>query len=75
MSLEHYHSAELDESTLHSVRQLEAELGVVLVAVEPDPKPARLDEAQLSRVQALEQLTGKVLLAYSSEAGQSQRDA
>ena len=74
MSIEHYHTAELDESTLHAVQQLESDLGVVLVAVEPDPKPASLERAQLAKVQALEQHTGKVLLAYSPEHEQNHRD-
>jgi hypothetical protein len=75
MTIGHYHTAELDESMLHAVQQLEPDLGVLLVAVEPDPKPASLEEAQLVKVLALEQRTGKVLLANSPEHEQNHRDA
>lgn len=65
MPLANYHSAQLDQAVLKNVQQLENELGVVLVAIEPDPQPASLSEAQLHRIRTLEQQTGKVLLAYS----------
>jgi hypothetical protein len=66
MHLEQYHSAQLDNATLHNLQQLESELGVVLVAIEPDPAPATLTEQQLQRIQELERQTGKVLLAYTA---------
>jgi hypothetical protein len=75
MSIEHYHTAQLNESTLHAAQQPESDLGVVLVAFEPDQEPASLDDAQLVKVQALEQRAGKVLLAYSPEHEQKHRDA
>ena len=66
MTLAHYHSAHLDQAELENVQQLESELGVVLVAIEPDPQPAKLNDDQLERIRTLEQKTGKTLLAYSS---------
>lgn len=65
MPLANYHSAQLDREVLQNVQQLESELGVVLVAIEPDPQPATLSDEQLHRIRSLEQQTGKVLLAYS----------
>lgn len=64
MSIEHFHPAALDGSTLQQIQALENELGVVLVAIEPDPEPAKLSPEQLDRIQAIEASTGKVLLAY-----------
>jgi len=66
MASVHYHSAQLDQALLKNVQQLESELGVVLVAIEPDPQPATLSDDQLQRIRSLEQQTGKVLLAYAS---------
>ena len=65
MSIDRYHTASLDQRSLADLQQLEQELGIVLVAVEPDPAPAQLNEEALKRLQALEQQTGKVLVAYS----------
>lgn len=64
MTMANYHPAQLDDATLAHVKQLESELGVTLVAIEPDPAPASLSDDQLQRIQALEQKTGKVLVAY-----------
>lgn len=64
MTMANFHPAQLDDATLANVQKLESELGVTLVAIEPDPAPARLSEDQLQRIQALEQQTGKVLVAY-----------
>ena len=66
MTLPNYHSANLDQTALENVQQLESELGVVLVAIEPDPQPATLNDDQLERIRTLEQQTGKTLLAYAS---------
>jgi hypothetical protein len=65
MSIDRYHTASLDKNMLAGIQQLEQELGVVLVAVAPDPAPAQLGDEALQRLQAMEQQTGKVLLAYS----------
>jgi hypothetical protein len=65
MSIDRYHTATLDKNMLAGIQQLEQELGVVLVAVDPDPAPAQLGDKALQRLQAMEQQTGKVLLAYS----------
>ena len=64
MSIAQYHNAELNKTSLNQLQALEQELGVILVAIEPDPEPARLSEQQLRQVQALEAQTGKVLVAY-----------
>lgn len=64
MTIDRYHTANLDEGTLADIQQLEQELNVVLLAVEPDPTPAQLNEQALQKLKALEQQTGKVLLAY-----------
>ncbi len=65
MTIDRYHTATLDQPSLTEIQQLEQELGIVLLAVEPDPLPAQLSEQALKRLQALEQHTGKVLIAYS----------
>ena len=65
MASANYRTAMLDKATLDTIQQLENELALVLVAIEPDPQPAMLNEEQLHRIQALEKQTGKVLLAYS----------
>ncbi|NRA42142.1 MAG: hypothetical protein HRU21_07505 [Pseudomonadales bacterium] len=64
MNTENFHPAELDATTLKDIQLLEHELDVVLVALEPDPEPARLNQDQLARIRALEAKTGKVLVAY-----------
>ena len=64
MSIDHYHNASIDSHTLQNLQQLEDELGVILVAVEPDPAPAHLSDDQLNRLKAAEKAMGKVLLAY-----------
>ena len=51
--------------TTDAFSALAKELGVVLVAVDPDPAPAQLSDRALQRLQDLEQQTGKLLLAYS----------
>ena len=67
MSLENFHVASIEAPALEELQSLGQELGVVLVAVEPDPQPATLDAEQLARLQALEQRMGKVVLAYTGQ--------
>ena len=64
MTMANFHPAQLDDATLANVQQLESELGVTLVAIEPDPAPAALSDEQLQRIKDLEKKTGKVLVAY-----------
>ena len=56
--------ATLTRAQVERVRQLEAEIGTWIVAVEPEIKIAKLDEEQLAKLQAAEQELGVVLLAY-----------
>ena len=60
------YTAQLDQSTLNDLQNLESELGVTLVAVEANeaPAPAKLNEAQVKRIQELEEKSGTVLLAF-----------
>jgi hypothetical protein len=58
--------AELTESQLQKVRDLEADLGTWVVAVEPQFRLADLAEEQLVRLRAVERELGIVLLAYES---------
>lgn len=61
---EKYHPATLVDERLDEVRSLEAELGKVVVALEPDAPVAELSEEQVARVQALEEKLGVVIVAY-----------
>lgn len=56
--------AHLDEAQLKRVQQAERELGIVLVALQPQYTFAKLAEDKLKRLQALENELGVVLLAY-----------
>ena len=60
-----FYTAQLDPTTLRELQDLEAELGVTLVAMQPDSsqEPAELSDAQLERIRAMEDRSGKVLLA------------
>ncbi|WIG58492.1 MAG: hypothetical protein OJF49_001238 [Ktedonobacterales bacterium] len=60
--------ARLDDSGISRVRALEDELGVYIVALEPNYPLANLSEEQLQRIQALEQELGMVLLAHQRNA-------
>jgi hypothetical protein len=59
--------AQLDEARLTKLRALEKELGVCLVALEPEVKLADLSGEKLERVQASEKELGVVLLAYEGD--------
>jgi hypothetical protein len=56
--------ANLSRDQLANLRDLEKELGVLLVALEPQHQLADLSETQLDRLQAAEEELGVVLLAY-----------
>ena len=56
--------AKLDGAKLAKLQAAERELGVVLVALQPQFKYAELTEDQVDRLEALEKELGVVLLAY-----------
>ena len=56
--------AMLNRAQVERVRQLEAEIGTWIVAVEPDIKIAELSDEQLAKVKAAEEELGVILLAY-----------
>jgi hypothetical protein len=58
--------AKLTEAQLGKVRDLEADLGTWVVAVEPAFRLAELSEEQLEKLQAAEQELGVILLAYET---------
>ncbi|MCS6880345.1 MAG: hypothetical protein RMK84_05720 [Oscillochloridaceae bacterium] len=58
--------ADLDENSLERLRNLEQELGSVIVAYKTDSPFAHLSEDQLQRLKALEQELGVVLLAFKT---------
>lgn len=58
--------ANLDDSDLHAIKELETKLGRPLVALqEVDMAPAKLDDGALSQVQALENKLGVALVAVT----------
>ena len=65
-----YHSANLDKQSLRSIKAAEEKLGVILVALEPDPAPATLTDQQLQELKQLEEKTGKILVAYKQQSSQ-----
>ena len=66
MSHENFHAALLDDSGLKSLKALENELGLVMVAVEKDPKPAQLSADQIAKIQSTESELGTIIVAYDS---------
>jgi hypothetical protein len=56
--------ASLTEEQLAKLRELEADLGNWVLAIEPAVKLADLTPSQLARIQALEEELGIILLAY-----------
>lgn len=56
--------AQLDERSLQRVRQMENELGSVIIAYQAESPFSHLSEEQLRRLNQLEQELGVVLLAY-----------
>ena len=66
MSIHNMHPAHLNPTDLNQVQQLETELGLPVVAVEPDREYAQLDQEQLRKLQDMERRLGTVLLAYKS---------
>jgi hypothetical protein len=56
--------ANLDEAEVERIRQMEEQLGTLILALEPHYPPAELTSEQLDRLRALEQELGVVLIAY-----------
>jgi hypothetical protein len=57
--------AQLDQERLVRLKELEAELGVIVVAYQPTYRPADLDQSQLARIRALESEFGLLLVAFA----------
>ena len=66
MSHENFHAALLDDSGLKALQTLENELGLVMVAVEKDPKPAQLSADQIEMIQNTESELDTIIVAYDS---------
>ena len=56
--------ANLDQERLEKLKELEAEIGAVILALEPQYMPADLTEEQIAKLRAMEDDLGVVLLAY-----------
>jgi hypothetical protein len=59
--------AQLDPQHVTLVKELESELGAIVVAYQPTYRPAALDAAQLDRLRAIEAELGLVLVAFTPE--------
>lgn len=59
-----YEPAQINDSQLNQLQQLEKSLGTVLVAVEAASEFAELSTAELEQLQKTEREMGCVLLAY-----------
>ncbi|MEW5867861.1 MAG: hypothetical protein AB1894_01185 [Chloroflexota bacterium] len=58
--------ATLDEAGLEKLRQMEAAMGTLILALEPHYPMAALSDEQIEKLQALEQELGVVLIAYQT---------
>jgi len=58
--------AQLSESKLAQLKELESEMGVCLVALEEEFSLARLSPEQVERLQDAERDLGVVLVAYTT---------
>jgi hypothetical protein len=56
--------AELDDGSIHRIKDLEKEMGVHIMAFESGLNIADLSEEQLNRVQALEEELEVTLIVY-----------
>jgi hypothetical protein len=59
--------AELDESSIARLRQLEQEIGTVIIAYQPESPFAPLSDEQVARLKEVERELGVVLLAYDPD--------
>ena len=58
--------ADLDETGIERIRQMEESMGTLIVALEPHVPLAELSEEQVQKLQTLEQDLGVVLIAYQA---------
>lgn len=56
--------ANLEEAEVERIRQMEEQLGTLILALEPHYPVAELSEEQLAKLHALERELGVVLIAY-----------
>lgn len=63
--------AHLDEGSLGRLRELEQEIGSVIIAYRPESPYAALSDDQVRRLKDLEQELGLVLLAYNTHQAQA----
>ena len=56
--------ANLEEADVERIRQMEEQLGTLILALEPHYPVAELSEEQLAKLHALERELGVVLIAY-----------
>ena len=56
--------ADLDETSIERIRQMEEAMGTLIVALEPHSPLAELTEEQGRKLQDLEKEMGVVLIAY-----------
>ena len=59
--------AKLTDKELARLQAMEAELGALVVALEPQYKMAELSTEQVAQLQALEESLGVILLAYNND--------
>ena len=59
--------ANVSPEELNKIRALEAEIGKVVVAVEPPPQVAKLTREQLNQLRQIEQEMGVVMVAYRDQ--------
>jgi hypothetical protein len=58
--------AKVNDSQLEKIRNLEQNIGKVIVAIEPKQQFARLTQDQLNELRTAEQELGVVMVAYES---------
>ena len=58
--------ANLDETDLKKVKQMEESMGTLIVALEPQIPLAKLTDGQVEMLNALEEELGVVLIAYQN---------
>jgi len=59
--------ADLSEEQLARLQEFEQEIGVFMVALEPQYPLASINDEQVARLQAMERELGVVLLAYKHD--------
>jgi hypothetical protein len=64
MTMRRMKIANLEEAEVERIRQMEEQLGTLILALEPHYPAAELSEEQLAKLHTLEQELGVVLIAY-----------